>query len=322
VILAAKNAYRAGRAAVARLVAFALPAGLMRDRRYFGAWERRGYHVTPVHYYSAVPNLAEIEDAVWSEPRRPVGIDMRESAQLELLDSLSARYRGELDRFPREAPTAECPFFLDNGNFFGVDAEMLYCMVRQHRPRRIIEIGSGFSTLMTSLAIQRNQEEDPLYECRFVAIEPFPNNRLLSQCKNLSELIVSPVQRVPFGRFGELGESDILFIDSSHVSKLGSDVNFELLEVVPRVGTGVLIHVHDIFIPFEYPRDWAVENGWFWNEQYLLQAFLSFNRCFEIVWAGRYMHWKFPERVAAAFGPYGVTPTQPASLWMRRTRAD
>jgi hypothetical protein len=312
---AVKKTYRAGRAALARVIARALPAKLMRDKRYFAAWERHGYHVTPVHYYSAVPNTAELEETLWSEARPPVGIDMREGAQLELLETVSTRYGSEFSRFPREAPTADCPFFVNNGNLFGMDAEMLYGLVRRHRPRRIIEIGSGFSTLLSSLAIEKNKEEDPGYECKFVAIEPFPKKELLSQCKNLSELIESPVQKVPLDRFRELGENDILFIDSSHVSKLGSDVNFELLEIVPRVRDGVLVHVHDVFIPFEYPRNWAIEEGWFWNEQYLLQAFLSFNRCFEIVWAGSYMHWKFPERLAA-------TATPPASLWMRRVRAD
>ena len=319
---AVKKLYRASRAALARAIAGVLPAKLMRDKRYFATWERRGYHVTPVHYYSAVPNIAELEDTLWSEPRPPVGIDMREGVQLELLESVSARYRDELDRLPRDAPTADCPFYLNNGNFFGVDAAMLYGMVRKHRPQRIVEIGSGFSTLLSSLAIQKNMEEDSGYECRFVAIEPFPKSELLSQCRNLSELIESPVQRVPLDRFGELGADDILFIDSSHVSKLGSDVNRELLEIVPRVGNGVLVHVHDVFIPFEYPRNWAAEEGWFWNEQYLLQAFLSFNSSFEIVWAGCYMHWKFPERVEAAFGPYETRPAPPASLWMRRVRAD
>jgi len=318
VILSVKKVYRATRAALARVIARVLPAKLMRDKRYFATWERRGYHVTPVHYYSAVPNTADLEETLWSDPRSPIGIDMREGAQLELLESVSTRYLGELSQFPKEAPLADCPFFLNNGNFFGVDAEMLYCMVRKHRPQSIIEIGSGFSTLMSSLAIEKNKEEDPRYECKLVAIEPFPKSQLLSQCKNLSELIESPVQKVVLGRFGELGAGDILFIDSSHVSKLGSDVNFELLEIVPRVKSGVLIHVHDVFIPFEYPRKWAIEEGWFWNEQYLLQAFLSFNSSFEIVWAGSYMHWKFPERVAAAFGPYDLTPAPPASLWMRR----
>jgi hypothetical protein len=124
-----------------------------------------GYHVTPVHYYSAVPNIAALEETLWSEARPPVGIDMREGAQLELLETVSTRYGSEFSRFPREAPTADCPFFVNNGNFFGVDAEMLYGMVRKHRPRRIIEIGSGFSTLLSSLAIEKNKEEDPLYEC-------------------------------------------------------------------------------------------------------------------------------------------------------------
>jgi hypothetical protein len=192
---AVKKTYRAGRAALARVIARALPAKIMRDKRYFATWERYGYHVTPVHYYSAVPDIAALEETLWSEARLPVGIDMREGAQLELLETVSTRYGSEFSRFPREAPTADCPFFVNNGNFFGVDAEMLYCMVRKHRPRNIIEIGSGFSTLLSSMAIEKNKEEDPGYECKFVAIEPFPKREILSRCKNLSELIESPVQK-------------------------------------------------------------------------------------------------------------------------------
>lgn len=313
-----KRLYRNGRAAVARLIAQLLPTGILRDKRYFAIWERRGYHVTPVHYYSAIPNLAETEARLWNEPRLPAGIDMRDTAQLELLESVSAAYRSEYSRFPKDAPEGECPFFLHNGNFFDADAEMLYCMVRKHRPARIVEIGSGFSTLVSSLAIGKNREDDPAYRCKFTAIEPFPKQDLLSRCGNLSELIQSPVQQAPMARFCELAANDILFIDSSHVAKLGSDVNYEFLEILPRLQEGVLVHVHDIFIPFEYPRKWAVEEGWFWNEQYLLQAFLSFNRAFRVVWAARYMHWKYPGKVAAAFDLDGHAPSPPASFWIER----
>jgi len=319
VTLAVKKVYRASRAALAQIIACTLPAGIMRDGRYFATWERRGYHVTPVHYYSPIPDAAELEEALWREPRPAVGIDMREAEQLGLLESVSARYRSEYGCFPKDAATSDCPFYIHNDNFFSVDAEMLYCMVRKHRPARIIEIGSGFSTLVTSLAIERNKKEDPHYECRFVAVEPFPNRSLLALAKNLSELIEAPVQNIPLERFQELEANDILFIDSSHVSRIGSDVNYEFLEILPRLRDGVLVHVHDVFIPFEYPREWVTERRWFWNEQYLLQAFLSFNSCFKVVWAASYMHWKFPVRVAAAFDSYDRSRTTPASLWIQRT---
>ena len=313
-----KNVYRAGRAAIAKTMARVLPAGIMRDKRYFGIWERRGYHVTPVHYYSPVPNIAELDARLWSEPRLPAGIEMRDSAQLELLDSVAASYRAEYGSFPRDRARADCAFFLNNGNFFGADAQMLYSMVRKYRPARLIEIGSGFSTLVSSLAIGKNRAEDPAYRCQFTAIEPFSKHELLSQCENLSEVIAAPVQQVSVDRFRELEANDIVFIDSSHVAKLGSDVNYEFLEILPRLRVSVLVHVHDIFIPFEYPRRWAVEEGWFWNEQYLLQAFLSCNRAFEVVWAASHMHWKFRDRVAAAFDLDDRAPSPPASFWMRR----
>jgi hypothetical protein len=156
---AVKKTYRAGRAALARVIARALPAKIMRDKRYFATWERYGYHVTPVHYYSAVPDIAALEETLWSEARLPVGIDMREGAQLELLETVSTRYGSEFSRFPREAPTADCPFFVNNGNFFGVDAEMLYGMVRKQRPRRITEIGSGFSMLLVPWQSRRTRRK-------------------------------------------------------------------------------------------------------------------------------------------------------------------
>jgi len=208
---------------------------------------------------------------------------------------------------------------MDNGNFVSVDAEVLYGLVRHRRPRRIIEIGSGFSTILTSLAIEKNMVENSAYSCQFTAVEPYPRRNLLAQCKNLSKLIESPVQDTPIAEFLSLGQNDILFIDSSHVSRLGSDVNYEILEVLPRLKAGVLIHFHDIFLPFEYPKQWHMENRMFWNEQYMLRAFLSFNSKYRVVWAGSYMHWRYPDRLSEAFDSYDRLSTLPGSFWIART---
>src|SRR5207253_2556327 len=114
---------------------------------------------------------------------------------------------------------------------------------------RIVEIGSGFSTLISSIAIGKNKAEDPSYRCELTAIEPFPQKQLIESAQNLTRLIESPVQKVELSEFDGLERNDILFIDSSHVSKIGSDVNYEVLEILPRLQSGVVIHIHDVFIP-------------------------------------------------------------------------
>jgi hypothetical protein len=210
------------------------------------------------------------------------------------------------------------PFWIENGMFVGVDAEVLYSVIRHFRPRRIIEIGCGLSTILSSLAIDKNRTDDPSYVCELIGVEPYPNHDVLAKCNNLSRLIDRPVQDVPMSEFLQLGKSDILFIDSSHVSKIGSDVNYNILEVIPRLRPGVLVHLHDIAIPFEYPKRWVKDLRIFWNEQYVFHAFLSFNSDYEIVWAGSWMHWKHPDKLAAAFGSYEPASTLPGSFWIQR----
>ena len=121
--------------------------------------------------------------------------------------------------------------------------------------------------------------------------------------------------------FLQLEENDILFVDSSHVSKVGSDVNYEILEILPRLKPGVLVHLHDIFLPFEYPKRWIKELNIFWNEQYLFHAFMAFNCEFQVVWAGSWMHWKYPEKLTAAFPSYDPALTQPGSFWIQRKQS-
>jgi hypothetical protein len=131
----------------------------------------------------------------------------------------------------------------------------------------------------------------------------------------VARVIELPVQGVPLSVFGELSEDDVLFVDSTHVVRTGSDVNYEILEILPRVAPGVLVHFHDIFFPFEYPSEWVRGRHVFWTEQYLLQSFLAFNSEFQIFWASRYMQSKYTEQIAEVMR---VTNLQPSSLWIRR----
>lgn len=133
-------------------------------------------------------------------------------------------------------------------------------------------------------------------------------------------LIRAEVQSVPLSEFEALGENDILFIESSHVLRIGSDVQYEFLEILPRLRPGVLVHVHDVFLPVEYLRRWVMEERRFWNEQYLLQAFLAFNSAFQVVWGGAYMSLRNPDALRSAFPRHDLRNTSPGSFWIRRVR--
>ena len=305
----------------ARLAAALLPRRLMCAKRHFSIWEKHGYHITPVHFYEPLPNVGELPESIWQEPDQLIGMQMNDDQQLALLDLFSARYKNEYCAFPVEK-SLENPeaYHINNGWFSFVDAEMLYCLMRHAKPKTVIEIGSGYSTMMASLAIGANTQENPDYRCKLVSIEPFPRHALLEQCTYLSERIELPVQKAPSSVFDQLGANDILFIDSSHVSKLGSDVNYEFFNVIPNLKDGVFVHVHDIFLPLEYPKTWATDLRLFWNEQYLLRAFMTFNSRFEVVWAASYMNYQYPERLRAAF-PSLPSDSRPASFWIQKTGA-
>ena len=303
---------------IARLTARLLRPGILRDPRYFDLWQERGFHVTPVHFYQPVPDTRTLPDALWTERRETPGVDFREADQVELVRSLAAAYRSEYEALPQEPGGAPHDFYLNNGGFRSVDAEVLYCMIRSCRPRRLIEVGSGLSTCLAARALRKNAEDASTAACRFTTIDPFPGTIVRDGIPGLTELIPTGIQDVPISVFQDLGKDDILFIDSSHVLRIGSDVQYEYLEILPRLRPGVLVHVHDIFLPAEYPRAWVLGQKRFWTEQYLLQAFLAFNESFRIVLAAGYLHLRRPELLESAFPSYRRAVERPGSFWMRR----
>lgn len=288
----------------------------------FGLWELLGFHIVPNHFYYPIPNVRLLKDKIWEKPSALVGIDLNEQSQIALLNNFRDAFKQEFDQFSRNKTATSKPYeyFVKNGTFGSVDGEILYCMIRHFRPKRIIEIGSGNSTFLSAFAIQINKEEDPKYVCEFTVIEPYPNKLLQDGLPNLSELIEDSVENVPLSFFKRLNENDILFIDSSHVLNIGGDVQFEYNEILPRLNDGVFIHIHDIFLPFEYPEDWVRKEHLFWTEQYLLQAFLTYNNAFKIIWAGQYMHRTNPELLEQIFKSYNQKRTQigPGSFWIRK----
>ncbi|HEB60854.1 MAG TPA: class I SAM-dependent methyltransferase [Phycisphaeraceae bacterium] len=315
--------------ACAAFLAKVLRPRLLTRPRFFRLWEKRGYHITPVHYYQPLPDTRELPPSLWEKRSEMPGIDLAEKQQVQLLESFARRFRDDYSRLPADASQAGDGFHFDNPNFRQVDAEILYSMIRHFQPRKIIEVGSGFSTLLSARAIREQAASDPEYHCQFTAIDPYPHRvlRRAAQADNpdtvipgLGRILTAPVEKVPMEEFTTLGENDILFLDSSHVLKIGGDVQYEYLEILPRLPRGVVVHVHDIFFPWEYPRDWVMERNLFWTEQYLLQAFLSLNDSFEILWMSHFMLQEHRPEVENAIPSARGKNVRPGSFWMRRVR--
>lgn len=293
--------------------------GVLEDPRLFPVFEQRGYHITPNHFYQPIPDTGSLPDSLWEEPSELVGVDLREAEQLELLERLSGKYRSEYEALPRTPTAVPHEFYLRNDAFGTVDAEILYCLVRELAPKRLFEIGSGFSTRLSAQACRVNAERGGS-ACELVAFEPYPSEVLRAGFPGLTRLEPVKAQDIPRSEFARLEAGDILFIDSSHVLKVGSDVQVEILEILPRLKPGVVVHFHDIFLPAEYPKAWIQEHHRFWTEQYALQAFLTFNDRFEVLWGGSFMHLKHPDRLREAFSSYRDSTSWPGSFWIRRVR--
>jgi predicted O-methyltransferase YrrM len=294
-------------------------------QRTFPLFQRLGFHVVPNRFNQPIPDTRTLKPSLWETRSQLVGVDMNEAGQLRLLSELVGQYKAEWDRFPLEPTFASAArgggqgggYYVNNRIFESVDGEMLYAMIRHHKPHRVVEVGSGFSTLLSAQAIARNARDDVGYRCELIAIEPHPSPWLRSD--RSIRLIDTEVQDVPLSLFTSLEENDILFIDSSHVLRIGSDVQYECLEILPRLSQGVLVHFHDIFLPSEYPPDTIFKGYQFPNEQYIVQAFLSFNDAFEVLWGGSFMHLAHPDRLEAAFASYSHEARWPGSLWIRRS---
>jgi predicted O-methyltransferase YrrM len=301
------------------LIARIFPVSVAQDKSFFRLWERKGFHITPVSYEEPIPDTATLKDDLWQRQSELVGIDLNEQGQIDLLSLFSSRFREEYESFPRNKTLVPYQYYVNNGTFESVDGEIYYCMVRYFKPKRIFEIGSGNSTYLSAQALLKNKDEDN-HKCELIAIEPYPNNVLKAGFPGLTKLMSEKVQNIPISEFSKIGENDILFVDSSHALKIGSDVQCEILEILPRLNEGAIVHIHDIFFPAEYPKNWVLEDFRFLNEQYLLQAFLAFNKSFEVLWAGSYMHLHHPNKLGAAFSSYSREKPWPGSFWIRKIK--
>lgn len=294
-------------------------------KRYLGAARRRlirmggpllralKVDLVVANYYSPIPDKASVSRALGGRSAMK-GIDMNETAQVELLSELSGAYKEEYEAFPTAPAASADQYYTSNQNYKALDAAILYSLVRKLKPRNIIEIGSGDSTRLISGAVRANEAEGDA--CRYEAIDPFPCDYVRGGLAGLSRLRVEKIEDVPLEDFERLGAGDILFIDSSHVLKTGGDVEYEYLELLPRLGGGVYVHIHDIYLPMEYPAEYF-DRGYYLTEQYLLQAFLAFNERFEVVWGSHFMHVEHPDLLREAVSAYGTDTWLTCSFWIR-----
>jgi len=257
-----------------------------------------GYHFKNMPWYMPVPEPDMVDARAASlfdlSEDRYVGIALNANAQLELLRALGT--------FQHELPFLKAPpagrYRPDNHQFFETDAAVLYGMMRLKQPARVIEIGSGFSSAMMLDANDANAAEGK--GARFTFIDPdLSRLRPLLRPGDGAQAIEGLVQDQPLSLFAELKAGDILFIDSSHVLKIGSDVNHLLATVLPALASGVIVHVHDIFHNFEYPKPW-LDAGYPWNEAYTLRHFLMYNSAFSILLFNSWLAHRHGEALFAA----------------------
>ena len=260
---------------------------------------RFGVHILPVHYYSPIPDILELQKTqdIWAKKSKLPGIPFNLDKQAASLKSICMPYQSEY---------AGNKFYQDGvANHFGpgygyIEAQALHSVIRHYKPKRVVEVGSGVSTYCMLKASEMNLKETG-HGSKIVSIEPYPSQRL----KELSqiELISQKAQTVPLKVFTELEKGDMLFIDSSHTVKAGGDVNYLILEVLPRLQQGVIIHFHDIFLPYDYQRS-VLRTFLHWAETSLLHAFLVFNDKATIIFCLSYLHYERKNILREVFPEY------------------
>jgi hypothetical protein len=199
------------------------------------------------------------------------------------------------------------------------DAEVFYAFIRHFKPKLIMEVGSGFSTLVASQAAVANEKVNR-NDTQIIAIEPYPPHFLNYSIPHLTRIITRKVQDIDIEEFRSLQENDILFIDSTHVVKTGSDVNYLYLEVLPLLKKGVVVHIHDIFLPRDYTHRMLVDMHMYFTEQYLLQAFLTHNESWKVLWGSAFMHFHHADLIAAAFPTYQPSVRYGGSFWIQKLK--
>ena len=306
-------------------------------RLYFTFYKigiRFGVYILPAHYYVSEPNILELERTVdiWAKPSAMAGVDVDLDAQVDNLRRVCVPFQKEFTGNPHYRHAVNQPYGSGRSRIFGyIEAQVLHAAVRHYQPRRLIEIGSGIPTYCTSQAISMNRQDTGI-DGHITCIEPHPIDlvkKIAAASENV-ELITRPIQEVPLEHFTQLQANDIVFIDSNHVVRTGSEVNYIVLEVLPIIPKGVLVQFHDIYLPYDYDRD-VLRNFIHPNETALVAAFLACNTRYKILFSLSMLHYErrkemqsvLPEYRPEAdwrgmrIGEYDQAKHFPSSLWLR-----
>jgi len=270
----------------------------------------------PGHFYSPIVDPATLDRArLWPAEPSAYGIDFADASHVDMLTRAFPRFHSLYD-YPDRLPESENldQFFSDNTEFSWLDPRLLFVMLHDRKPRRLVEVGAGFSSLLIGDVNTRYLGGRMHVTC----IEPYPRPFLTRGVPGIAEIVVDKVQNVGLDTFTALRADDVLFIDSSHVAKTGSDVNFLFFEVLPRLAGGVYVHFHDIFLPSEYLAEWVLEENRSWNEQYLLRALLLGGDTYEVVFGSTYAFHRFRDLVIAALARPDGAGYGGGSFWIRK----
>lgn len=287
---------------------------IVRALRLLKAEKNSPQFVVPGHFYSPIPDVAQLERR--TDSSLAAGNFLR---NIRVNDKERDAIEGDIRRYYPQFPFGEKPvpglrYYYGNDAFSCPDAILLYTVLRRYRPRRIVEIGSGFSSALMLDIDERFLEKT----VSFFFIEPFPARliSLITEQDKRHTIVAEPVQKISsLDLFESLEKNDVLFIDSTHVSKTGSDVNFIFFEILPRIREGVLVHFHDIANGFEYPLEWH-KKGIHWNESYLLRAFLQFNSRYEVLFFNSHFQASNENKTAKEMPLYNSE--RGVSFWLRK----
>lgn len=274
--------------------------------------EDGGFVLLPADFNSPAPLLGELEQTF----EGAAGLYDKIFDSIEIRASLAAMapFAPEFDPPQSGDEQTATEFFWDNTHFSFTDAVAYYAMVRHLRPTRIVEIGSGSSTLVADAAIRQNGMGE------IICIDPFIRPSI-ARLDGVTQTIKRPVQEMPVVKMQELlATADMLFIDSTHTVKIGSDCVYLYLVLLPAIAKKLLVHSHDVFLPFGMPVHWARDRQHYWNEQYLLYAWLLHNSRARVVFGSAYAAHYLPDETAALME--GKAATGGCSLWYEINRAE
>lgn len=277
----------------------------------------------PVHFYSPLPDIKDLQQrGIYRHISDLPGIDWDLDRQSELLLYLGRRFGRECNWSPNPTSNPD-DFHTENGSFSFGCAAALHCILRFFQPQRIMEIGSGNSSKIINAAVLQNKQNFG-GQCVYTICDPYPDEARIGRLANVSNLLRQRVETLPFSAFSSLSDGDVLFIDSGHVVKTGGDVNHLILDVLPTLAPGVIIHFHDIPMPYEYNEVYHTNPSFrvFWTESYLLRAFLAFNNEFEILFSMAAITAQRADVLRPAFPLYDPSRhlLNSESIWLRRKK--